>query len=63
MRGRTPYVMILGYISPTLIKILVDHAISQTVCMSIYFFAASIYVEIARLYSKEDLGTRLPDTC
>ncbi len=30
MRGRIPYVMIVGYISPTFIKILVDHAISQT---------------------------------
>ncbi len=28
MRGRIPYV-IVGYISPTFIKILVDHAISQ----------------------------------
>ncbi len=30
MRGRIPYVTIVGYISPTFIKILVDHAISQT---------------------------------
>ncbi len=30
MRGRIPYGMIVGYISPTFIKFPVDYAISQT---------------------------------
>ena len=41
MRGRIPYVTIVGYISPTFLKILVDHAISLFLnCMPISFFAA-----------------------
>ncbi len=69
MRGRIPYV-IVGYISPTFIKILVDHAISQlglpfSYC---YFFAASFRLVVVSAFyfkyskKKEGLGTRLAVT-
>ncbi len=64
MRGRIPYVTIMGYISPTFIKILVDHVISQTRpyfffnCTPISFFAA-FYMNNDNSKKKEDLGTRL----